>query len=176
MRFHALENMLRWSWRCLHRSRGSRADRQARESTWRGPKAPKRVKRAGQRLAAFTILEVLIAATVLSLGIAGSLSGYSTVNSVYRDQRHMTQALQITEGVLEELLTMSLGDAWMQDGTHPEEPWLYDEVGHRVTENGRYRVQWEVTPNVPINGIRKISVRVAWDDETERDFSMSIHR
>ena len=124
----------------------------------------------------FTLLEVLVAATVLWIGIAGSLSGFQTVNSVYRDQRHMTQALQIAEGVAEELLCFSATDAYLEAGTHPVQPWQYDANAQRVTANGRYRVQWLVTPNIPVTGIRKIDIRVAWDDNTERDFSLSIHR
>ena len=137
-------------------------------------KRPKRQTSHGAR--GFTLLEVLVAATVLWIGIAGSLSGFQTVNSVYRDQRHMTQALQIAEGVAEEILCFTSSDAYLQAGTHPDEPWQYDANAQRVLENGRYRVQWLVTPNVPVTGIRKIEVRVAWDDGDERDFSLSIHR
>lgn len=137
---------------------------------------PNRTSRTKRQPDGFTLLEVMVAATVLWIGIAGSLSGFHTVNSVYRDQRHMTQALQIAEGVAEELLCFTSSDAFLQAGTHPDEPWQYDANAQRVAENGRYRVQWVVTPNIPVSGIRKIDVRVAWDDGDERDFSLSIHR
>jgi prepilin-type N-terminal cleavage/methylation domain-containing protein len=136
----------------------------------------KRKRKKNRGATGFTLLEVLVAATVLWIGIAGSLSGFQTVNSVYRDQRHMTQALQIAEGVAEELLCFTSSDDYLQSGTHPEQAWQYDANAQRVSENGRYRVTWLVVPNVPVAGVRKIDVRVAWDDGDERDFTLSIHR
>lgn len=125
---------------------------------------------------AFSLLEVMLSATVLTVGIAGSLSGYQTVQQVYRQQRHMTQAIQIAEAMAEELLFYPSSGPWMRAGEHPAEPLRYDRGARRVSTGGIYRVQWTVTPSTPITEMRRIDVHVRWDDVRTHDFYLTVHR
>lgn len=121
------------------------------------------------------MIEVIIAAALLGIGVAGILSAYSTATSLDNHQHRVSSALHVGESVVEELLLLQQTDADLTSGTHG--PRAYDVDGNRVTSGGFYNVNWVVGPG-PHPRARKIEVRVTWSDRVgaSQVLSLLTHR
>lgn len=108
----------------------------------------------------FSLIEVMISASLLLVGLAGSLAAISTYQKNVAHQRHLTQGIHIAETAMEQMLLVYPSDPLLTDGDHG--PQSYDEVGHHVASGGKYNAYWSVESGIPIPGMRKLSVRVEW--------------
>ncbi len=125
------------------------------------PKAKsKSVKRRRRGPRGFSLLEAMISGALLTISVSGTLSAYSNVAAQYQNQRHTTQAMNIAEGTLEDLLLRFNGDTEIAPGSHG--PLNFDRDGEIQGGAGTYQATWTVLPH-PIDGIRTIVVTVAWD-------------
>jgi prepilin-type N-terminal cleavage/methylation domain-containing protein len=114
----------------------------------------------------FSLLEVMIAGSLLAVGITATLASFDSVRNVASRNRHMTQALHAAESVAESMLALEQADAALAAGVHVTPPRRFDAVGQEVdptdTTRGIYVVSWEVVPNTPIEGLRRVTVTVDW--------------
>lgn len=119
---------------------------------------PSRRRRRGS--AAFSLIEVMVAGSIFIIGLAAMFSAFRTASNQFEHQRHVTYGLHVTEATLEELLVRQLGDPLLNGGG----PVLYDARGFLTTvpAQGRYSVSWTSQPNVPLVGLRTISVTTSW--------------
>lgn len=126
----------------------------------RGGRKGRRPPRPRRRSRGFSLIEVLTSSTVLLLGLAGTVSGIASAMDMYRHQRHMTQAMQICEGLMEELLLRYPSSDDLDEGVHTGPQ--FNDSGSRVDSDGLYQSSWTVTGDKPIHGIKEIVVTVTW--------------
>jgi hypothetical protein len=125
--------------------------------------------RRRQRRAAsgFSLLEVLVAGSLLAIGVTATLAGVDSVRSVVVRNRHMTQALHAAESVAESMLALDASHEMLRAGAHTDTPRRFDAVGQEVaasdTARGIYAVDWNVQPNTPVGGIRRVTLTVRWN-------------
>ncbi len=124
------------------------------------------------RVHGFSILEVLISGVVLFVAIVGFVQLFRHLEVTYQHQRLMTQALQIAEGRLEEILILYADDPLLAHGMTHTGPG-FDRKGRPVSSAPLFTTSWTVTGGVPIAGTRRVDVVVTWTERGEtRTFSL----
>ena len=80
----------------------------------------------------FTILEVMIAISILAVGLMAVFSGQSRSIMGNKDANRQTEAMTLAQDKMEELLALPYDDL--------------DAVGSPVYPPGGYEIKWTVTP------------------------------
>jgi len=114
--------------------------------------------RASKRPRGFTLIEVVIASTIFLIGFAGVMTAVNYSTKAFGDQQRATTALSLAEEVMEDLTLRNQSDALLS-GTHSR---FFDKDGTEVSSGGYFQAQWTVTPGMPVNGLRRIDLRVSW--------------
>lgn len=108
----------------------------------------------------FTILELLIAITILTVGLLGvARMQVSAIRGNYMSG-NTTAALALAEEKMEDLLHKQYTHADLSSGKH--EQVSIDEAGR---PGGIYHRIWAVQDNVPIPNTKTIVVTVRWDHD-----------
>lgn len=113
----------------------------------------------------FTLLEVLIAISILTVGllgvaqmqIMGIKGNYFSANT--------TAALTLAEEKMEDLLGKNYTDAELTNGNHPDTNNPIDETGQA---GGVYSRMWVVADNAPITDTKTVTVNVSWDNASHQ--------
>lgn len=102
----------------------------------------------------FSLIEVLIAMAIFSVGILG-LAGLQ-IRAFRGNQaaRLQTEAVHLAEAHLEELAALAYDDPALAPGS-------YSRSG--AGPAGRFNLQWTIRKDAPINGTKTIRLRVSWD-------------
>jgi prepilin-type N-terminal cleavage/methylation domain-containing protein len=102
----------------------------------------------------FTLVEVMAALGILAFGIlavgtmqTSSLTGTKTAQFV-------TEATTVAMDKVEDLMMLTYADADLTNGTHGPE---YDATN-------RYRIDWTVNDDQPVESTKTISVTVQWQE------------
>jgi len=134
--------------------------------------------RTVDRQAGFTLVEILIAVSILTIGLLGAAS--MQVSSIRGNQfsERVTTALCLAEDRMEELMRRGYSDALLadlkdkpldtidaSDVDHEDLPAI-DETGQTVA-GGPYRRVWNVDDSAAPN-IKTITVIVTWDNNKHR--------
>ena len=102
----------------------------------------------------FTLIESLIAAVVLSIGIFGAVSMVTSATLLDKRGRDLAQAGLIFEDILESMLWMQHDPGQYRNMTSP--------VGF-VTRNGvRYSVNCTLARNTPVATCTEMICRISW--------------
>ena len=107
---------------------------------------------------AFSLIEVMIASAMLSIGLAAVMTAYGSAASLESHQEKVTQAMHLAEARMEELLLMYPDDAQLGIGVN---------TGSTFNADGNpggtafYTVGWTVAAG-PIARTRRLEVRVTW--------------
>ncbi len=117
----------------------------------------------------FTLVEVIVAAMVLTLGlgIIGSItSGIITKNF---HSRHHTQAVILAQNKIEELLNEGYNSANLSAGeySHPFNP-----VNSFGDSAGIFNLSWKIDATTPIPRSKYITATVRWQDREGEEFSV----
>lgn len=123
----------------------------------------KRSRPQQQRRHGFGLLEVMISATMLVLGLAGVLSFAAQTSGTAAHQRQITVAAHVAEIQLEKLVLLSPDDSRLTSGTHVGP--RYDQIGN-PSSTGKFQTKWAVTTSSPILGTRTVVVTVTWTEPT----------
>jgi prepilin-type N-terminal cleavage/methylation domain-containing protein len=115
---------------------------------------------------AFSLIEVMVSASLLAVGMVGFLSLFSNIAATYEHHRHLTEALLVGEAAMERGLVLYADDAELAFGNHPLG--TFNGVGTPAV--GPYTVAWDVSAG-PLTGTRALVVTVSW---TERGTPRSI--
>jgi Tfp pilus assembly protein PilV len=119
--------------------------------------------RAARTLRGFSIIEALIAASMLITGLAGFAMAMSSLTHQQEHQRHRAAAAAVAGNVMEELVlkhdtrTLSAGASTAK----------YDAKG-RADSNGAYTAATSVTNDTPMADGRTIEVLVTWRENGAR--------
>lgn len=111
----------------------------------------------------FTIIEIMVALTVLALGIAGILSIQMTALRATAYNRHAAEASVLAEDRMELLRTQPAET--LADGED-----RVDALGI-PGEDSFYRRSWTVATNL---GLVTIEVKVAWDERGSEEHSFTM--
>jgi len=111
----------------------------------------------------FGLLEVMISATMLVLGLAGVLSFAAQTSGTAAHQRQITVASHVAEIQMEKLLLLAPDDSRLTAGVHVGP--AYDQIGN-PSATGKFETRWTVTTSDPILGARRVVVTVRWTEPT----------
>jgi prepilin-type N-terminal cleavage/methylation domain-containing protein len=123
--------------------------------------------RARTRWSAFSLIEVMVSVGILAVGIAATLSTFSSLLATHEHQENATVALHVAEGTMEELLVRYADDAELASGPHTGA--TYSREGN--AGGSFFATDWEVALGRPFAGAREVTVRVRW---TERGVAKSL--
>lgn len=118
---------------------------------------------------AFSLIETLISAALFFVGLTAIFTTYNTAASLLLHHRHVSRAVVIAEGTLEELIHRYPGDPAIEVGVDAPER-RFDRDGRLVAAGGMYVAKYEVDTFAALPGIREIAVEVRWLEagETKR--------
>lgn len=100
----------------------------------------------------FTIMEVVLSITILSIGIAGSLSAFNSMNQTHNLMKRRLEAMQLANQVLTTVRMKALSPS--SDETDTEGGFEDSDYRYEVTFA---ETQWE--------SLYQVSIRIAWGDE-----------
>jgi Tfp pilus assembly protein PilV len=109
----------------------------------------------------FAMIEVLISATLLIVGITAAVEVQSAMGRNVAMQRHFLTANEVGEQTLERLLVLFGGSDALSSGHHDGPAYNQDGV---PAADGLFSTSWEVTPNTPVQNVRRVVVEVRWRD------------
>ncbi len=104
----------------------------------------------------FSLVEVLVALVILSVGILGVTKLFTLAMSKTTEVRVNNRAVALAFQTLERLKNLPFNHADLTEGTHTAPP---ETLG--VTE---YRKRWIIEDDVPMRGMKKIEVIVEWGE------------
>ena len=113
----------------------------------------------------FTLLEVLIAISILTVGLLGVAQMQIMGIQGNYFSGNTTAALTLAEEKMEDLLGKSYTDAELTNGNHPDTNNPIDETGQA---GGIYTRTWVVANNTPITDTKTVTVSVSWDNASHQ--------
>lgn len=117
----------------------------------------------------FTLLEVLIAMAILGVGILSIGVAQLSALKMSSGSKHRSQAMYLAQDQLDEILALPAGDAALaaavENNPDPRGPVDIDPSDDDLTTYSR---SWTIEPNLPAVGLTRITVRVEWEDGSNR--------
>jgi type IV pilus assembly protein PilV len=107
-----------------------------------------------------TLLEVLVAMVVLSLGLLGLTKMQITAIQVNAASGRLTQGTAIAQDKVEQLMALPYTDAKLDDQTPVGQVTTYTET--RPTQG--YTITWQVDQDTPTVGVKTINLTVTWSN------------
>ena len=123
----------------------------------------------------FSIIEVLVSAAIAAVAISASLQGFVSMRQVHGSHIARTTAQVLAEDQIEELLVRFRDDADLSTGTWG--PITHDRQGLPTGGTPYFTTTWTVQENVPVDGVRRITVTVRWSkDGKSEELSLQTER
>lgn len=120
----------------------------------------RRVIRPAPGSKGFTLVEALIAAAVLSIGILGAVSMVMSATILDKRAHHLTHASLIFEGILENMLRMQHDPAQYRNMTAPS---------GMVTKDGMpYEVTCSLAADAPLATCTEMTCSISWNTNGHR--------
>ncbi len=111
----------------------------------------------------FSLLEVMIAASIFLVALAGTLTAMSSSRQIKEDQRVLTVGINLAEAQMEQLLVLPNGSSLLNGGAEVAGP-QYAADGSTVAAGGFFQTAWVVVNDTPLAGLRRLTVFVRWID------------
>ncbi len=102
----------------------------------------------------FTLLEIMIAICILSIGLLGIASMQLTAVEGNCSAKEMTESVCMAQDKLDELMALNYTHDWLDAGSHGSSPFQSD-----------YTITWDITKNNPVNNAKLMMVSVTWVDD-----------
>jgi Tfp pilus assembly protein PilV len=99
----------------------------------------------------FSILENVISMAIFSVGILSISMLFTQTMTFTHNSEKMSVATNLAKGKLEELRNTPYAN--IVAGTDSE-----------TVDNVRYDLQWTVTSDTPVKGVRKVVMEISWTD------------
>jgi type IV pilus assembly protein PilV len=114
----------------------------------------------------FTLLEVLIAISILTVGLLGVAQMQIMGIRGNYFSGNTTTALSLAEEKMEDLLGKSYSDAELTGSVAPgtDHPDLNNPIDETGQAGGIYSRMWTVIDNIPITDTKTVTVNVSWDN------------
>lgn len=113
---------------------------------------------------AFSLIEVMIAASILAVGATAVLSAFRMTEGMIEHQRRLSAAVNVSQSKLETLLAADAAtSAALAQGAHgPDVVDVYGRLSAPGAES--YSVDWTVTSGAPSTGYMLIVVQTTWTE------------
>jgi len=122
----------------------------------------------------FSLIEVMIASSLLGIGLAAMMTAYGQATSLESHQERVTTALHLAEGQLENLLLRYPDSPDLAQTGHTALTFAADGTPSPPTPF--FRLEWAVMAG-PIPRTRRIMVRVTWNEPRgPQTLDLSTHR
>jgi len=123
--------------------------------------------RAVQKDAGFTLIEVVIAISILAVGLLGVAAMQTSAIRVNSAAGQMTVRMNWAQDKMEELKALAFSDSWLEAAGNP--PGV-DSAGnsHEQTTSDGYAVRWDITDNTPVPNTKRIVVTITGKGKTSR--------
>jgi type IV pilus assembly protein PilV len=123
--------------------------------------------RAMQKDAGFTLIEVVIAISILAVGLLGVAAMQTSAIQVNSAAGQMTTRMNWAQDKMEELKALAFSDPWLEAAGNPPN---VDSAGntHEQTTSDGYTVRWDIADNTPVPNTKRIVVTVAGKGKTSR--------
>ncbi len=113
----------------------------------------------------FTLLEVIIALTVFSVGVLSVIAMQSNTSTGNARARFLSEATAVAIDRMEQLMNLDYDDAALQDGDGDGAAGLDDKTtsdadGTADSPLSGYSVYWNVVADTPVSGAKTIRVIV----------------
>ena len=105
----------------------------------------------------FTLVEVLIAVSIFSVGLLAVAMMLDTAIQYNSSARFITEATEIAHAQMENLMSSPYDDANLEEASSPYGP----------NPIANYNVSWSVRENVPMSAMKTISLSVTWSSRGE---------
>jgi len=105
----------------------------------------------------FTLVEVLIAVSIFSVGLLAVAMMLDTAIQYNSSARFITEATEIAHAQMEKLMSSPYDDANLEEASSPYGP----------NPIANYNVSWSVRENVPMSAMKTISLSVTWSSRGE---------
>jgi type II secretory pathway pseudopilin PulG len=104
-----------------------------------------------------TLVELLMALVVLSIGVLSIAALFPVGSKTSIDQSRLTQATDLAQQRMEQLRTKTYSDPDLDPGLHPSSP------GEWVGPNNSYLRWWTVTQLTgTLSDVKLVDIRVTW--------------
>jgi type IV pilus assembly protein PilV len=123
--------------------------------------------RAMQNDAGFTLIEVLIAISILAVGLLGVAAMQTSAIQVNSAAGQMTARIIWAQDRMEELKALPFSDPWLEAAGNP--PGV-DSAGntHDQTTSDGYAVRWDIADDNPVPNTKRIVVTVTGKGKISR--------
>jgi len=123
----------------------------------------------------FTLLEVLVAITVLTVGLLGMALMQASAIRANAFAANTTEAVNWAEDQMEKLMMLPWDDPLLQDTDgdgvagltdtgYDSDPATLADSDHPAVIHGGYRIYWNVAADVTAPDTKTVTVNVLWSD------------
>ncbi|HEY4223419.1 MAG TPA: prepilin-type N-terminal cleavage/methylation domain-containing protein [Myxococcota bacterium] len=110
----------------------------------------------------FSLIEVMMASVLFLVALSGVITAFHTSQGMFGHYEKETTATHVAESLMEDLMLRQRGDAQLVPGTYSG---TYDDFAS-VSATGRYTATWVVVADVPIQGLKTVTLSVTWTEDT----------
>lgn len=123
--------------------------------------------KALQKDAGFTLIEIVIAISILAVGLLGVAAMQTSAIQVNSTAGQMTTRMNWAQDKMEELKALAFSDPWLEAAGNP--PGV-DSAGnsHEQTTSDGYTVRWDVADNTPVPNTKRIVVTITGKGKISR--------
>ena len=126
----------------------------------------------------FSLVEVLVALTILSVGLLGVAGTQIMSVSSNAFGREMQMAILVGQDFIETLKDMDKNDPNLAQGSHGKDN-KDDTLKHLIIPDVnnpalRYTQEWNILDNIPFNDTKQITVTVSWRNQAG-DHQIELH-
>ncbi len=112
----------------------------------------------------FTLIEIMVAATIFSFAVLGLAIGTVSVIQTNQNSHLQTSAINLAQAKLEELRAMTNTAFSGLSCPCNDSP---------VASGTTFNRSWQITANLPVTGVNQIDVTINWTDYTSRSVTLT---
>jgi Tfp pilus assembly protein PilV len=108
-----------------------------------------------------TLIETVVALTLFMFVILGFANSVINAGVTGDSSRRRAQSTMLASAKIEQLRPLPASSAELIAGTHADGN---NPLKGNGKKGGRFTRTWEVTDDVPVAGMKRVEVRVSWQD------------